>query len=91
MNVNGQAEQTIEFNAVNDARNIAEFYAITGIVESEDGNIIAVKERLHDVATAMIIDEKGDIPKAKCSFYGKEVLVLYQYENVISVMIFPPM
>jgi len=91
MNANGQAEQESEYTAVYHTRNSAEFQAFTGIVESEDGNIIALQEGLHDVTEAMIIDEEGNIPKEKCSFYGKEVLVLYQHENVISVMIFPPM
>ena len=87
MITNIQVEEASEFTAAQDTGNSIEFKAITGIVEGEKGNTIILKKGLHDISEAMIIDEDGNFPKEKFIFYGKEVLILYQRDTVISVMI----
>jgi len=89
MMANTQAGQASEFVASKNTGNSIEFNAVTGIVEGEKENVIIVKKELHDISEAMIIDEDGNIPKEKFIFYGKEVLILYQRDTVISVMILP--
>jgi len=98
MTVNGNAGEKefeidiIDFNSstiTRGAKPPVEFYAINGLVEKEIENSILVRNNMHDITDAMVIDEKGDILKEGYLFYGKEVLILYQYDKVISVMIFP--
>jgi len=81
------AEQQKMLASTDGTKKPAEFNVIIGAVERIDGNSIFVRGRLHDVADAMIIDDDGNIFSGEYDFTGKNVLVLYQYGQVISVKV----
>ena len=74
-----------------DLEGSTKFKMVTGIVESEKGDIIVVKGKRHDITKAMIINEKGNILREGNIqgegdvFQGREVVILYHLGKVISV------
>jgi len=91
MITNKETKQAGEDTTAQDTIDSMEFHAVSGIVESEDGNIIIVKEEPYDITGAMLIDEnRKNIFKKGYAFRGKEVLILHRYERVLSVVVLSP-
>jgi len=83
-----ETKQAVTDTTAQDSIDSMEFHAITGIVESEDGKIIVVKEESYNITGAILIDEnRRNIFKKGYVFHGKEVLILHRYGKVFFVVV----
>ena len=99
MTVNGQIEEDgavfvvagfIPVSAKRGARNAVEFHIIGGVIEGSTENTIVVKDKLHDISGAPVLDLNGEIVTERgSSLCGKAAAILYRNGQVLSVKIFP--
>ena len=98
MTVNGQVEETgvvlvlaglVPSTTKIGARNAVEFHVIGGVVEHAGENTIVLKNKLHDITGAPVIDQNGEtVLERGNALRGKVAVVIYRNGQVISVKIF---